>query len=167
MPPYKLANFLKVCSHLHSVQIAHLSMFQGMILGIFLWICGNTCVRVSMLLLYIGIFPARGFRITCYVVLTLNVAYFISVILATGLICHPFAFNWDPAIPGGFCGNKVHFYAFMGIYNLISDVAVVVLPMPMLWSLQMPNSKKIALSGIFGMGIWCEWPGSVQRLTLS
>ena len=41
---------------------------------------------------------------------------------------------------------------FIGIFNLLLDVCVVVIPMPILWGLKMNMSKKIALTGIFGLG---------------
>lgn len=37
--------------------------------------------------------------------------------------------------------------------NLIQDIIVLTLPMPILWRLQMATKKKMALSGIFGIGI--------------
>lgn len=42
---------------------------------------------------------------------------------------------------------------YLGIFNLLLDVCVVVLPMPVLWGLQMAVSKKLMLSAMFGLGI--------------
>lgn len=41
---------------------------------------------------------------------------------------------------------------FIAIFNFFLDATVVLMPMPVLWGLQMAVSKKVALSGIFGMG---------------
>ena len=41
----------------------------------------------------------------------------------------------------------------IAILNLLQDVVVVVLPMPVLWGLQMATTRKVALSCMFGMGI--------------
>ena len=54
---------------------------------------------------------------------------------------------------GGSCGDQKMLDIFIGIVNLLQDVVVVVLPMPILWGLQMARSKKVALSCIFGIGI--------------
>lgn len=86
-----------------------------------------------------------------YVAMTLTAAYIITIILETLLICRPFAYFWDKSIHGT-CGNEVITYLTAGIFNLIIDVIIVILPMPMLWGLQMPMAKKIALTGIFGIG---------------
>ncbi len=86
-----------------------------------------------------------------YVTMALTVAYIITIILETLLICRPFAYFWDKSIHGT-CGNQVVTYLTAGIFNLFIDVIIVVLPMPMLWGLQLPWARKFALTGIFGIG---------------
>ena len=44
----------------------------------------------------------------------------------------------------------------IAICNFLQDVIVVVLPMPILWNLQMAMSRKAALTGMFGLGIVYE-----------
>lgn len=51
------------------------------------------------------------------------------------------------------CGSLKSLDLFTGMFNLLLDVCVVVMPMPILWGLKMNMSKKIGLTGIFGMGI--------------
>ena len=82
-----------------------------------------------------------------------NLAFFVSTILSSVLICRPFAYNWNKLIPGGTCGNEKSLDLYLGIFNLLLDVCVVVLPMPVLWGLQMAFNKKLMLSGMFGLGI--------------
>lgn len=53
----------------------------------------------------------------------------------------------------GSCGDQKSLDMYIAILNLLQDVMVVVLPMPILWRLQMAMTKKVALSGIFGIGI--------------
>lgn len=36
--------------------------------------------------------------------------------------------------------------------NITSDLIILVMPMPIVWRLQMPRSKKYAVTGIFLMG---------------
>ena len=59
----------------------------------------------------------------------------VVVILATLLICRPLAYNWNPTI-NGTCGDTHKLYLSGGIVNLLLDVSIVILPMPMLWGLQ-------------------------------
>lgn len=43
-------------------------------------------------------------------------------------------------------------YTAMASADLIIDIIVIVLPMPILWTLQLKTSKKILLTAIFGLG---------------
>lgn len=46
----------------------------------------------------------------------------------------------------------------IGILNLALDVAVVVMPMPILWHLKLTVGRKVAVSSIFGMGLTYDLP---------
>lgn len=83
--------------------------------------------------------------------MALTACYFVSVLLEGFLLCQPVQFNWDKTIPGE-CHNENLAYLLAGITNLIIDVLVVVLPIPMLWGLQMPLTKKIGVIGMFSLG---------------
>ena len=39
------------------------------------------------------------------------------------------------------------------VINLIADLIMVVLPMPILWGLQMSKGKKLTISIVVGLGI--------------
>lgn len=59
--------------------------------------------------------------------------------------------SWDQSLHGT-CGDQKSLDLFIGVFNLLMDIATVVLPMPVLWGLQMPTWRKVALSGMFSMG---------------
>lgn len=125
---------------------------QTMLVGQLLWITAVTLIRASVILLYIRIFCTNPFRVACYAILIINSIYFTATVLACSLICRPFAFNWDQSIHGT-CGDQKSLDLFIGVFNFLMDVATVALPMPVLWGLQMPTGRKVALSGMFSMGI--------------
>ena len=116
-----------------------------------IWALSNTSVKLSILHLYIMIFRIRSFRIITYILMGTTIIYCAIVILEAFLICRPLAFFWNKTIEGS-CGNEQAIFLSTGILNLMIDVMVVILPMPMLWGLQMKVAKKIALTGIFGLG---------------
>ena len=64
----------------------------------------------------------------------------------------PLAANWDRTIPGAKCGNMRAVFISVGTINLILDVGVIILPMPVLWNLQLALRKKLGLTAIFGIG---------------
>lgn len=77
---------------------------------------------------------------------------FHSVLLEAFVLCKPVSYNWDKTIPGGRCANENLAYLLAGITNLLIDAIVVILPIPMLWRLQMPLCKKLGVVGMFGLG---------------
>ena len=118
-----------------------------------IWVASVTFIRASIVFLYIRIFPTRIFRIVCYLVLAVNLCFFVGTILADCLICQPISYRWDRTVGGtGSCGDQKSLDLFIGIFNLFLDVTAVVLPMPILWGLKMAVGKKVMLSGMFGMG---------------
>lgn len=122
-----------------------------------IWAGANTAVKISILDLYIQIFRNRSFRIVSYVLMAVSIGYFIMVILEAFLLCKPFAYSWDK-LREGHCGNEHDVYLSSGIMNLFIDVIIVVLPMPMLWGLQLGLAKKLALTFIFGVGaLWVKF----------
>ena len=53
----------------------------------------------------------------------------------------------------GSCGDQKSLDMFVAVMNLLLDVEIVILPMPIVWGLKMARSKKMALSGMFGIGV--------------
>lgn len=119
----------------------------------FLWVLSLSCTKISILCLYLKIFPFRWVVWSSYATISIIVAWTIATILAGCLICRPFAFNWDKTITGGSCGDQVTSFTVTGIINLITDVMVLLLPMQPLYQLQMAMYKKVTLVSIFGLGI--------------
>jgi hypothetical protein len=117
-----------------------------------LWTLANTCVKLSILHLYVKIFQRRKFIWACYAVMFLSAAYCISNCLQNLLLCRPIQYNWDKTIDG-VCTPAYYPYVSSASIHMGIDVIIVILPMPVLWDLQMGTSKKISLSIVFGIGI--------------
>lgn len=117
-----------------------------------MWAAANTCVKISILSLYTSLFPTQRFVILCYVTMGVTAAYFTSVLLETFLLCKPVQFNWDKSIVDGTCEGQNTAYLVAGITNLVIDVFVVVMPMPMLWGLRMSLRKRLGVIGMFSLG---------------
>ena len=137
----------------NTVKDYSLTHQQALLVGEVTWAVAVTFIRASILALYIRIFRTKSFRWACYVAHAINAAFGAATILGSCLICLPIAYNWDHSIAGGYCGNQKSLDLFIGIFNLLMDVTVVVLPMPVLWGLQMAVGKKMVLSMMFGLGV--------------
>ncbi|KAI1816294.1 hypothetical protein GGS20DRAFT_583674 [Poronia punctata] len=105
-------------------------------------------LKVAILSEWIQIFVPRGTRNTFFwtsvALITVNVAYYISSILATSLTC---------PTRGTLCDRSTVIFVCSASINLVSDLIILVLPIRTIWKLQIPKQKKIAISFVFGLGI--------------
>ena len=75
----------------------------------------------------------------------LNLAFFIG-------ICSPQRKIWQPWLTYGHCFSFNIWNLASGLFNAISDIVILILPMPCLWRLQMPLKKKLIITGVFATG---------------
>ncbi|KAL4903832.1 hypothetical protein BDW74DRAFT_155471 [Aspergillus multicolor] len=117
------------------------------------WAAAITAVKVSIVLLYISLFGNNPtIRYACYILITVQNLWGVAVTLSSLLLCQPLRMNWDPTADGH-CGSTEATYLALHIINLILDVTVGLLPVPVLWKLQMKRRKKIELALMFALGI--------------
>ncbi|OJD25646.1 hypothetical protein ACJ73_02982 [Blastomyces percursus] len=119
----------------------------------FLWVLSLSFCKVSILLLYSRVFPVAPVIWIGRGTMVFIAAWAIATIVAGCTICRPFAFNWDQSIPGGKCGDQVLSFTITGVFNLVTDVLVLCLPLPYLAKLQMQLYKKVVLIGVFSIGL--------------
>jgi hypothetical protein len=70
--------------------------------------------------------------------------------------CQPVAAQWDTTIPGGHCVSAESFveaaYAFSTL-AVLSDWLYALMPIPMIWKIQMTIQAKIMVIGILSLGV--------------
>ena len=98
------------------------------------------------------IFPVRMFRILAYIVGAIVLGHGIGVLLAAIFQCSPIAYTWDRTIVGGSCFNQEAFYRYVSPPNILTDVLILVMPLPYVWKLHTRVGQKVALTGIFLLG---------------
>ncbi|KAI1774295.1 hypothetical protein F4818DRAFT_419525 [Hypoxylon cercidicola] len=108
--------------------------------------------RLSILLLYIRIFFPIGTRRSTFwwiiqVAIWLNLLYTISLILVTTLQCVPQHLPW-----GSSCVNQWLILVMASTINIITDIAVLVIPIASIVKLHATEKKKWAIWGLFGFG---------------
>ena len=75
-------------------------------------------------------------------------------LLGTLLQCSPLNYGWDQ-LYGQMTGKCVNLKAeaiSTAALSTVADVALLILPIPILWGLQMPYKQKLSLCGIFLLG---------------
>ena len=110
------------------------------------------CVKFSFLLLYRRVFPGRNFHIVLWLIGTIVFVYSWIIVLTAIFQCRPIQAAWDITITDAKCIKFNVEVVIFAVFNVITDVAILILPIPVLWKLQIPMSKKIQLMGVFLTG---------------
>lgn len=138
--------------------------FKGIMSFALLWNVTVCFSKLSVLLMYTSLIPVPSMIKWAKGIGALIIAWNVGNIIAGFLICRPLARNWDFLIPGT-CGSQPNFYFAMGMVNLITDLMLIVLPMPYLYNLRMAMRKKIIAGGMLSIGIG-TWVITIYRQTL-
>lgn len=87
-----------------------------------------------------------------FTVAAVVVCFGIGTILNEVLVCRPFAKNWNLLLPG-ICGSASAAILAEAVIKMLLDIAIISLPMPMIWGLQMTQRRgEITLTVLFGLG---------------
>ncbi|KAI0972308.1 hypothetical protein F4678DRAFT_57575 [Xylaria arbuscula] len=116
----------------------------------------NTFVRLSILDFILHVFfPVKKFCLAVYSFEAATVAYLVAFIIAQFATCRPLKYNWEPGPDvAKYCGNHNLIFLLGSIFNLFLDIGIFILPLPMLWNLQLSARKKVGVTFVFGLGIF-------------
>ncbi|KAJ5361558.1 hypothetical protein N7541_002402 [Penicillium brevicompactum] len=119
-----------------------------------IWATATVCFRLAILLLYIEVFPGnKNFARCAAGVGGLVLLYWVATVFTLALGCRPVQYNWNRKIPGS-CGDIRKIQLGSAGFNMVMDLLVVLLPLPVIWRLQMSSRKKIGVSVSFAIGIF-------------
>lgn len=106
---------------------------------------------MALLAFFNIIFTRRQFRLISYTLMGACVSYAIVFISIFMTQCKPLAASWNPTL--GHCKPIQHEeYASVSV-NMALDLVIVALPLPTIWTLQMPLRRKIGVSILFSLGL--------------
>ncbi|KAK7955852.1 uncharacterized protein PG986_005074 [Apiospora aurea] len=130
-----------------------ITLLLKLLIGLqFTWVISLSLCKISILLLYRKLFPTPLIHWASLATSVLIAAWAVATIMAGCLICQPISKNWDLFMTGGDCGDQVLSFTVTGVTNLITDVMVLVLPLPNLYKLQAPIQQRVVLVGVFSLG---------------
>jgi len=107
--------------------------------------------KISILLLYKRIFPVRRFIITLYITGAFVAAYSLTAAMVNLLQCLPINADWNPAVKPR-CVNLDVELVIVSSINVVTDFVILLLPMPLVWRLQINSGRKAQVSGMFLLG---------------
>lgn len=111
--------------------------------------------KLSILLQYERLFcPHRAgwTHLVIWALIIFNLLFYIAVMIPQVLACNPREKIWHPYIEGT-CLDLAAILISGAVVNVISDFAILILPLFKVWRLQLSASKKLGVSAIFATGL--------------
>ena len=108
--------------------------------------------KISLCFLYLRIFtPWRAFRWITWSFIGILSTYLVIKTFLFAFPCHPIQSAWGAV--DGTCMDFQKLYSASGALNITLDFITFFLPMPLLWRLRMSKRRRLAVCGLFGLGL--------------
>lgn len=127
-------------------------ILQNVYLAASIYIIGGSFSKISLLIFYFRISPERWFAVSNWTTLLFIAGYTIGIFFALIFACNPVRRSWDVTVTEGDCINQASLYIATAVVNIVSDVVIFCLPLPIVVKLQVPRRQKIGLVLIFLLG---------------
>ena len=111
------------------------------------------CIKFSIILFYLRIFPNQWFITTCKIMLAFIGINGLGWILLSCLRCRPITANWDMYSVNTACSDNEKFVLAFYVINVFQDLVILILPIPLLASIKVKLGRKLGLMAIFCVGI--------------
>lgn len=124
-----------------------------MIYGPSIWL-----IKLSLFLLLLEIFGSlRWLRLLVYGGILVTGMIHFSIMVAIAAVCAPrhgyTKLDYLSAMSAPKCARNDYLNTWPGLFNIISDFYLLIIPLPAVWGLQLPTSKKVGISALFLTGL--------------
>jgi hypothetical protein len=91
---------------------------------------------------------------TIYIIAFIISEYSLALVMALIFACSPIQKGWDTSIPRGVgsCINRPGVYLGTAVTNTLSDVVLILIPIRVVWGLQMRLVQKLGVVAMFCIG---------------
>ncbi|KAI0179745.1 hypothetical protein GGR52DRAFT_587285 [Hypoxylon sp. FL1284] len=140
--------------HAATVSTSNLEMGNKILfIDAFLFDWTISLPKFSVLFFYGRIFAGtrRWFSVALWTVGALNTSWVLSNVISRFNHCMPVSAAWKQT-PGESCFPQWGWFLGTAIASLVIDILIFLMPMPLLWSLQVPLSRRILVVVIFVFG---------------
>jgi hypothetical protein len=121
--------------------------------------------KASIVLLYHRIFTPRPFRFACIILIGTIGIFMVTLTGLTVFQCQPVNKSWIRNAPGT-CLDHLMLWRVNAIYNIMSDIIIILLPFPVLRSLGLPTAQFLGLALIICCGIFVIVTAILRYTTL-
>ncbi|KAJ5085928.1 hypothetical protein N7532_010699 [Penicillium argentinense] len=166
MSPQKCSTFINKYLYQAPCPLSLLSIVGKIILvAAVVYVPALAFAKVGLIILYHRIMNKQPFYTwTLHIISAVVCGYSIAIVFALIFACHPIAKGWDASITGGSCVDRNGLYIATAVTNIVTDIALIIVPVPLVLSLQMPKIQKLGLLFMFVVGC-ATLITSILRLT--
>ncbi|KAL6165044.1 hypothetical protein ACJQWK_08301 [Exserohilum turcicum] len=121
--------------------------------------------KMAFVALYYRVFPMKRFRQVCLFLGGVSVAWTVSFVFIVVFQCTPIHRVFNRTIPGT-CINFFWHRWLNAISNLLTDIAIFIMPIPVIIRLNMSLGSRIGLVVLFSMGFFICLTTALRMATL-
>ena len=113
------------------------------------------CTKSAILLLYLRVFSPRRwdrFDTSVRAFMFIICAFYFAISIAKICQCLPRARIWDKRVPGH-CVSLPALLGTSGLFNIISDIGILLVPLKGVWKLQISQKRKVLIYAVFTVGL--------------
>lgn len=112
-----------------------------------------TSIKVSIIMLYIRIYPFGIFMLCCYAAIVFITGTGISITLASVFGCSPISAQWDGDASASRCINLSLLYECAAVLFVLGDIITLSLPFPLLYGSTLSSKKKMHVGAVLSIGL--------------
>ncbi|CAI7574914.1 unnamed protein product [Penicillium discolor] len=116
-------------------------------------VCTIYCLKACMLLVYFRITSNLKQHRWVKVSAVYTALGWLATELTLFLNCHPVSGYWTLPPPQRECATYFHFEIIQAVFNISSDIAILLVVLPLLFRTRMPWRTKLPVLVVFSMGI--------------
>ncbi|KAJ5335593.1 hypothetical protein N7452_007996 [Penicillium brevicompactum] len=128
-----------------------------------IYVTAVALTKISILLMYARIFPTKGFRLASIILGVISISWAISIIFVSVFQCTPVPRAWNPTVPGT-CINLKGSFIGNAVPNIVTDIAILSLPVRAVWGLHANLVHRLSVIGMFLLGSFVIFT-SIYRFT--
>ncbi|KAJ5356384.1 hypothetical protein N7517_010993 [Penicillium concentricum] len=140
--------------HMWNVTEEMFATYQKVILAAaVVYVPALAFAKMSLIFLYRRIMEKQeAYNWALNIISAIVCGYSLALVFALIFACNPIAMSWDLSITEGTCISRQGLYIATAVTNIVTDLALILLPIPLVVGLQMPGIQKCYLIVVFGVG---------------
>jgi hypothetical protein len=121
--------------------------------------------KLSLLLMYYRIFRFPYFKKMAWVVGSFTMAWVVCITFLFIFICVPVQKLWYPELPGH-CINQVGTWIANAAATILTDLVILLMPLPQIWRLRLGMREKLGLTAAFCLGFFVVFASAYRTSVL-